>query len=171
MLETFVNMFKVPELKRKLTFTILMILIYRIGAHIHTSGIDPTRLSEFFSQSSNNLFGMFDMFVGGSFKKATIFALGIMPYISASIIIQLLGTVFPYFHKLQKEGPEGKKKITQLTRYGTLVIALFQAAGVTIFLQSIKTDAGLPVVMDTMIGTKFYFLTIIFVHCVFFIFC
>lgn len=104
---------------------------------------------------------MFDMFVGGSFKKATIFALGIMPYISASIIIQLLGTVFPYFHKLQKEGPEGKKKITQLTRYGTLVIALFQAAGVTIFLQSIKTNAGLPVVMDSMIGMKFYFLTII----------
>ena len=161
MLETFINMFKVPELKRKLTFTLLMILIYRIGAHIPTPGIDPTRLSAFFANNTNNLFGMFDMFVGGSFKKATIFALGIMPYISASIIIQLLGTVFPYFHKLQKEGPEGKKKITQYTRYGTLVIALFQAVGVTIFLQSIKTNAGLSVVMDSMVGLKFTILTVI----------
>ncbi len=161
MLETLNNMFKVPELRKKMIFTILMILIYRVGAHIPTPGIDPGRLKEFMDASSNNLFGMFDMFVGGSFKKATIFALGIMPYISASIIIQLFGTVFPYFHKLQKEGPEGRKKITQITRYGTLLIAVVQSFTISLFLQSIKTDAGLPVVMDILSGWQFTALSMI----------
>ncbi len=161
MLETLNNMFKVPELRKKMIFTILMILIYRVGAHIPTPGIDPGRLKEFMDASSNNLFGMFDMFVGGSFKKATIFALGIMPYISASIIIQLFGTVFPYFHKLQKEGPEGRKKITQITRYGTLLIAVVQSFTISLFLQSIKTDAGLPVVMDMLAGWQFTALSMI----------
>ncbi len=120
MLNTFVNVFKIPELRKKILFTFGMIFIYRLGGHIPTPGINPSVLGDWYMQSQNNLLGMFDMFVGGAFKKATIFALGIMPYISASIIIQLFGTVFPYFHKLQREGAEGRKKITQLTRYGTL---------------------------------------------------
>ncbi len=154
MLETFKNMFKVPELRKKLIFTVLMILIYRVGAHVPTPGIDPDRLKDLMS-GSNNLLGMFDMFVGGAFKKATIFALGIMPYISASIIIQLFGTVFPYFHKLQKEGPEGRKKITQITRYGTLGLALVQSFFLSFYLLS----SG--VVMDIIAPWQFTLLTMV----------
>lgn len=156
MLETFKNLFKVPELRKKILFTLGLILVYRIGGHIPIPGIDPKVLAEFFVQSQNNLFGMFDMFVGGSFQKATIFSLGIMPYISASIIIQLLGTVFPYFHKLQREGAEGRKKITQMTRYGTVVLALVQAMGVCVFLQSITSPStGLQAVIPLLYGWKF----------------
>ncbi len=162
MLDTFVNMFKIPELRKKIGFTLFMIFIYRIGGHIPTPGIDPKVLGEFYLESQNNLLGMFDMFVGGAFKKATIFALGIMPYISASIIIQLFGTVFPYFHKLQREGAEGRKKITQLTRYGTVILALVQAAGVSVFLQSIVSPrTGIPAVMPLLHGPKFMIVTVI----------
>ena len=127
MLEAIRNIYRVPELRRKIGFTLLLIFIYRIGGHITTPGIDPRVLSEFFQQNRNSLFGLYDLFVGGAFSKATIFAMGIMPYISASIIIQLLGTVFPAIHKLQREGPEGRKKITQYTRYGTVLLAFVQA--------------------------------------------
>ena len=162
MLETFANIFKIPELRKKILFTIIMVFIYRLGGHVPTPGIHPDRLGEFFMQSQNNLYGMFDMFVGGNFKRATIFALGIMPYISASIILQLFGTVFPYFHKLQREGGEGRKKITQLTRYGTVLLALVQASAVSVFLQSIRTPSeGLPVVIESLIGFKFSFITAI----------
>lgn len=115
MLETFKNIFRIPELKKRILFTLFIIFIYRVGGHVPTPGIDPRVLSDFLAQSQNSLFGLYDMFVGGAFKRVTVFALGIMPYISASIIIQLLGTVFPYFHKLQKEGGEGRKKLTQYT--------------------------------------------------------
>ena len=156
MLETFKNLFKVPELRKKILFTLGLVLVYRIGGHIPIPGIDPKVLAEFFQQSRNNLFGMFDMFVGGSFEKATIFALGIMPYISASIIIQLLGTVFPYFHKLQREGAEGRKKITQMTRYGTVVLALVQGVATAIFLQSITSPSvGIHAVVPSLYGFKF----------------
>jgi len=159
--ETFLNLLKIPELKKKLIFTILMVFVYRIGAHIPTPGVDPKVLADFFSQSQNTLFGMFDMFVGGAFQKATIFALGIMPYISASIIIQLFGSVFPYFHKLQQD-PEGRKKITQLTRYGTVILALIQGAGISIFIQSITSPVtGAPAVVPIMQGFKFTLVTII----------
>ncbi len=162
MLDTLVNVFKIPELRKKIGFTVFMVFIYRIGGHIPTPGIDPQGLGEFFAQSQNNLFGLFDMFVGGSFKKATIFALGIMPYISSSIIIQLFGTVFPYFHKLQREGAEGRKKITQFTRYGTVILAFIQAVGVSVFLQSItRPSTGLPVVIPSMFGVKFTIVTAI----------
>ncbi|MBD3317210.1 MAG: preprotein translocase subunit SecY [Chitinivibrionales bacterium] len=160
-LETFKNMFRVPELRKRILFTLGIIFIYRIGGHIPTPGIQPDLLAEFFNQSQNTLFGLFDMFVGGAFKKATIFALGIMPYISASIIIQLLGTVFPYFHKLQREGAEGRKKITQFTRYGTIVLAFVQSIGVSVFLQSITTSEGFHVVMPSLLGWKFSVLTAI----------
>ena len=131
------NIFDVPELKRKLGFTFLIVVIYRIGGHITTPGIDVSRLTEWFGQQQNTLFGLMDMFVGGGLSRATIFALGIMPYISSSIIFQLLPPVFPYFEKLQKEGEEGRKKITQYTRYGTVVLSFIQSVGIATWLQSL----------------------------------
>ncbi len=162
MLETFKNIFRIPELRKKIGFTFLIIFIYRLGGHIPTPGIDPTVLRDFFNQNQNSLFGMYDMFVGGAFTKATIFALGIMPYISASIIIQLLGTVFPYFHKLQREGAEGRKKITQYTRYGTIFIALIQSIAVGIFLQTVRSPVtGFSAVLPALSGIPFLLVTAI----------
>jgi len=131
------NIFDVPELKRKLWFTFIIVVIYRIGGHITTPGIDVSRLIEWFGQQQNTIFGLMDMFVGGGLQRATIFALGIMPYISSSIIFQLLPPVFPYFEKLQKEGEEGRKKINQYTRYGTVVLSFIQSVGIATFLQSL----------------------------------
>ncbi len=162
MLETFRNIFRIPELRKRIGFTLLFIFIYRIGGHIPTPGIDPSVLREFYEQSQNTLFGLYDMFVGGAFQRATVFALGIMPYISASIIIQLLATVFPYFHKLQREGAEGRKKITQYTRYGTVFLAIVQSLGISIFLQSITSPStGVSAVLPSMVGIKFTLVTII----------
>jgi len=140
-------------------FTLGIFIVYRIGGHIPTPGIDAQALGEFFSQASGSLFGMYDLFVGGAFSKATIFSLGIMPYISASIIFQLLGAVIPYFQKLQKEGEEGRRKITQYTRYGTVLIAALQAAATAVFLESITTGSGRAVVPNP--GMFFKFLTVI----------
>ncbi|MBN1307967.1 MAG: preprotein translocase subunit SecY [Chitinispirillaceae bacterium] len=162
MLETFQNIFRIPELRKKIYFTLGVIFIYRLGGHIPTPGIDPRVLGDFFAQSTNSLFGLYDMFVGGAFKRVTVFALGIMPYISASIIIQLLGTVFPYFHKLQREGGEGRKKITQYTRYGTVLLSFFQAIAISIFLQSITSPVtGMHAVSAGLMGIKFTLLTAI----------
>lgn len=162
MLESFKNIFKIPELRKRVLFTLGIIIVYRIGGHVPTPGIDPHVLNEFFASSGNSLFGLYDMFVGGAFKRVTVFALGIMPYISASIIIQLLGTVFPYFHKLQKEGGEGKKKITQYTRYGTVLLSIVQAIGISIFLQSITSPStGMHAVHAGMMGLKFTLLTML----------
>jgi preprotein translocase subunit SecY len=162
-LDTFLNMFKVPELRRRLGFTVLMILIYRVGSHIPTPGIDVEALSAVFDEvrrgGAGGLLDMYDMFVGGAFEKATIFALGVMPYISASIIVQLLGTVFPYFHKLQKEGAEGKKKMTQITRYLTLVIAFVQAVGACMFL--ISEPMGHDIVHGALTNTQFVIISTI----------
>lgn len=138
MLGTFQNIFKIPELRKRILFTLGILVVYRIGSHIPTPGVDASALGEFFRQASGSLFGMYDMFAGGAFSKATIFSLGIMPYISASIIMQLLGTVIPYFQKLQKEGEEGRRKITQYTRYGTVAIAAVQAMATSLFLESIN---------------------------------
>jgi preprotein translocase subunit SecY len=161
-LETFQNIFRIPELRKKIYFTLGVIFVYRLGGHIPTPGIDPRVLAEFFAQSQNSLFGLYDMFVGGAFKRVTVFALGIMPYISASIIIQLLGSVFPYFHKLQREGGEGRKKITQYTRYGTVALAFFQAIAISFFLQSITSPStGMPAVHPGLMGIKFTILTAI----------
>ncbi|NLW31874.1 MAG: preprotein translocase subunit SecY [Fibrobacter sp.] len=160
MLETFKNIFRIPELRKRILFTLLMVFFYRLGGHVPTPGIDPRVLADFFAQSQNSLFGLYDMFVGGAFKRVTVFALGIMPYISASIIIQLLGTVFPYFHKLQREGGEGRKKITQYTRYGTVLLSLIQAIGISIFLQSITSPiTGVHAVNSSLMGIKFTLLT------------
>jgi preprotein translocase subunit SecY len=152
--ETFKNLFKIPELRSKILYTLAILFVYRLGGHVPTPGIDPVALSEFFKESQNTLFGLYDMFSGGAFKKVTVFALGIMPYISASIIIQLLGTVFPYFHKLQREGQEGRNKITQYTRYGTVALAAVQAFGIAVFLESIQTQSGRGVVLFPGFGFK-----------------
>lgn len=139
--DTFRNIFKITELRQKILYTLALLLIVRVGAHITLPGIDSSLLAEAMSnKTSDNLFGLYDLFAGGAFSNAAIFALGIMPYISSSIIIQLLGAVVPYFQKLQREGEEGRKKITQLTRYGTVFISAFQAWGTTIHLNNINYD-------------------------------
>ena len=123
------SMFRIPELKRRILFTALILLIYRLGGHVPTPGINRVALAQFFESQSGSLMGLYDMFSGGNLSNATIFALGIMPYISASIIFQLLQAVVPYFEKLAKEGEEGRKKITQYTRLATVGLALIQSFG------------------------------------------
>jgi preprotein translocase subunit SecY len=143
--ESFRNIFKIQELRQRIIFTILLLIVVRIGAHITLPGIDAGLLAEATkNQADNTLFGLYDLFVGGAFSNAAIFALGIMPYISSSIIIQLLGAVVPYFQKLQKEGEAGRKKINQLTRYGTVPVALMQAWGVSVQLKS-RNVAGVSI--------------------------
>ena len=130
MIKSFINIFYVPELRKKLAFTCSLLLVYRLGGHVPVPGIERTALEVMMASFEGTILGLYDMFAGGFFSQASIFALGIMPYISASIIIQLLGSVVPYFQRLQKEGEEGRKKIIQLTRYGTVLIATLQAVGV-----------------------------------------
>lgn len=159
MLSAFQNIFKIEELRRRVLFTLGILIVYRIGGHIPTPGVDAQALGAFFAGAGSTLFGLYDMFVGGAFYKATIFALGIMPYISASIIIQLLGSVIPFFQRLKKEGEEGRRKITQYTRYGTVVLAALQAFGTAIFLESINAGQAGAVVPNP--GFMFKLVTII----------
>ncbi len=141
--DTFRNIFKIHELRQRILYTLALLVVVRLGAHVTLPGIDSYLLAEAMAnQTSDNLFGLYDLFVGGAFSNAAIFALGIMPYISSSIIIQLAGAVVPYFQKLQREGEEGRKKITQLTRYGTVLISMFQAWGVTIHLTNLSTNSA-----------------------------
>jgi preprotein translocase subunit SecY len=148
--DSFRNIFKIQELRQRIIFTLILLVLVRLGAHISLPGVNATLLADLLKQQSGQqggLFGLFDMFVGGAFKNAAIFSLGIMPYITSSIIIQLLGAVVPYFQKLQKEGgEEGRKKITQFTRYGTVAIAALQGWGVSVRLQNLTTPSGLPIV-------------------------
>ncbi|MBU1701392.1 MAG: preprotein translocase subunit SecY [Candidatus Eisenbacteria bacterium] len=160
MLQSFQSMFKIPELKRRLLMTALLLVIYRLGGHIPTPIVDGGALAAYFkSQAQGTLLGLYDLFVGGNFSKATIFALGIMPYISASIILQLFGAVIPYFERLQKEGEEGRKKITQYTRYGTVLLSLVQSFGISIFLESLNSRSDIPIV--THPGFAFRLLTML----------
>jgi preprotein translocase subunit SecY len=146
------NIFRIPELKRRLLFTLGMFAIYRLGEHVPAPGVNGQALAAAFASQSGTLFGLYDVFVGGAFSQATIFALGIMPYISASIILQLLGAVVPYFEKLRKEGEEGQKKITQYTRYGTVLISLVQSYAYALFLQHSGDIAGAQVVNTPGLG-------------------
>jgi preprotein translocase subunit SecY len=130
------NLFRIPELKEKILFTLLCLFVYRVGAHVTAPWIDVVALKEYAGQLSNTAFGIYDMFVGGGLSKATVFALGIMPYISASIMFQLLATVVPSIEKMQKEGEEGRKKLTQYTRYATVLLSMFQAYGYAMFLET-----------------------------------
>jgi preprotein translocase subunit SecY len=148
------NLFRVPELKEKILFTLLILLIYRTGAHITVPGLDVNILQETFGALQNTFFGIYDMFVGGGLSRATILALGIMPYISASIMFQLLAAVFPTIEKLQKEGEDGRKKLTQWTRYTTVGLSLAQGYGYSAFLQSIPgavADPGLLFTFTTVV--------------------
>lgn len=143
------SLFKIPELKRRILFTLGVLIVYRIGAHIPTPGIDSAALAELFAQTKGTILGMFDMFSGGALSRLTIFALGIMPYISASIILQLMTIVSPHLAQLKKEGEQGQKKITQYTRYGTIVISLIQGTGISIGLEAMTSPgSGMPIVPD-----------------------
>jgi len=154
MMESVRSIFKIPELKRRILFTALILIVYRVGGHVPVPGINAQALLEYFESAQRGLLGLYDLFAGGAFSRATVFALGIMPYISASIIIQLLGAIVPYFQKLQKEGEAGRKKITQLTRYGTVGISALQGYGVSVFLERITSTTGQLVVPDPGLGFR-----------------
>ena len=159
--DTFRNIFKIHELRQRIFYTLALLFIVRLGAHITLPGVDAALLTESMKNNTgNDLFGLYDLFVGGAFSNAAIFALGIMPYISASIIIQLMGAVVPYFQKLQQEGEDGRKKITQLTRYGTVAISSLQSWGVTVRLLNLEVQ-GLPIVPEAVSGLGWVVTTII----------
>jgi preprotein translocase subunit SecY len=140
-LSSFQNIFKIPELKNRILFTIALLAVYRIGAHIPTPGINGEELSKYLAEKGGALMGFFDMFSGGALSRVTIFALGIMPYISASIILQLLTVVIPAIGKLAKEGEAGRKKIIRYTRYGTVVISAIQSFGIAAGLEGMAGGA------------------------------
>ena len=149
-IETLKNIYKIEDLRSRLGVTLFLLLIYRLGSYVSLPGVDPAQLENLANQTSEGLLGLLDMFSGGAFSQASIFALGIMPYISASIVIQLLGIAVPYFQRLQKEGESGRRKINQLTRYLTVVILLFQAPAYLVNLH-----AQLPESAFAITGTLF----------------
>jgi preprotein translocase subunit SecY len=158
-LEGFSNASRVPELRRRLLFTAGALAVYRIGVAIPTPGIDRLALASFFAQARNNIVGLVNLFSGGALERFSIFALGIMPYISASIIFQLLTVVIPYLEKLQKEGEIGQRKITQYTRYGTVALSLVQSFFIAVGLESIEAPGGGGVVFEP--GWHFRVMTMI----------
>jgi preprotein translocase subunit SecY len=158
-LQSFQNVFKIPELKRRVLITLGFLVAYRLGAHVPTPGIDGHALSQFFDQAANTLLGMVDLFSGGNLRRLSIFALGIMPYISASIILQLLTVVIPALERIAKEGEAGRKKITQYTRYGTMVLSLVQSLGIAYGLESMRSPTGVAIVPNP--GWGFRLLTVI----------
>src|SRR6202795_248760 len=157
------NVFRIPDLRKRVLFTLAILAIYRLGGHIPTPGINMLRWQDFFSRNQGSIFGFFDLFAGGNIRRLTIFALGIMPYITASIILQLLTVVIPTLEKLQKEGELGRRKITQWTRYLTVALALAQSFGIATGLQamqgSIVINPGFGFILMTMLslttGTAF----------------
>ncbi len=154
----FGNITKIPELKRRIIFTLLMLVVYRVGCFIPTPGVDAEALMSFFARQQRTIFGMFDMFSGGALERLSVFALGIMPYISASIIIELLKVVIPAIDRLYKEGESGIKKIKQYTRYGTLVIAAIQGLGISFALEGMGGAEGTVVLHP---GWSFRLVTIL----------
>src|SRR5664279_5634059 len=142
------NIFRIPDLRKRVLFTLGLLAVYRIGAQIPTPGIDSAQLARFFQQNQGSLLGFIDLFSGGSFRRLTIFALGIMPYITSSIILQLLTVVVPTLEKLQKEGELGRRKITQWTRYLTIVLGIIQSTTIAYGLESMKEG----IVINTGIG-------------------
>ncbi len=159
MLDGFQNATRVPELRRRLLFTLAMLAVYRVGVAIPTPGIDGQALAAFFEQARNTVLGLVNMFSGGALERFSIFALGIMPYISASIILQLLTVVFPYLEKLSKEGELGRRKITQYTRYGTVLLSAIQGTFISMGLERIQAPGGAPVVFEP--GWAFRAMTVI----------
>ncbi|MCK4264269.1 MAG: preprotein translocase subunit SecY [Candidatus Aminicenantes bacterium] len=155
MLASIRNIFSIPDLRKRVIFTLFILAVYRIGAQIPNPGISGSALAEFWEMQKGTIFGMMDLFTGQNMSRMTIFALGIMPYISASIILQLLQVVWPYLEKLSKEGELGRKKITQYTRYGTLFICLIQSFGISMLLEGLKSPGGLAIVPNPGWGFKF----------------
>ena len=157
--EGFGNIFKIPELKKRILYTFALLIVYRIGVHVPTPGIDAVALASFFARAKGTLLGLFDMFSGGALERLSVFALGIMPYISASIILQLLTVVIPHLERLSKEGEQGRKKITQYTRYGTVLLSIIQGFGISIGLEQMSSPGGAPVVLNP--GWEFRLMTVI----------
>src|SRR5579884_1549549 len=161
--EAIANVFRIPDLRKRVLFTLAMLAVYRLGGHIPTPGIDANQLAKFFEQNQGTIFGFFDLFAGGNIRRLSVFALGIMPYITASIILQLLTVVVPTLEKLQKEGELGRRKITQWTRYLTIGLGVAQSFGIAVGLQSMQDNIvdnpGLGFVLLTIIsltaGTTF----------------
>jgi preprotein translocase subunit SecY len=148
-MESLKNLFAVQDLRNRILFTLALLAVYRVGNHIPTPGVNAEALSVLAEQARNTMFGLYDMFSGGNLSKVTVFALGIMPYISSSIILQLLTVVWPYLERLSKEGELGRRKITQYTRYLTLLLALVQSFGIAIFLErQTQIAGGLPLVYN-----------------------
>jgi len=141
-IESFRNIFVIPDLRKRIIFTFLMLAVYRLGAFIPTPGVDPQAIAEFTKAAAGTVLGFLNLFSGGALGRMTVFALGIMPYISASIILQLLTVVWPYLEKLSKEGELGRRKITQYTRYGTVVLSVIQSLGISFFLERTTAPGG-----------------------------
>ncbi len=159
MLDGFKNISKIPELQKRILVSFVLLAVYRIGAHVPTPGIDTKALAAFFESARGSLLGLFDLFAGGALSNLSVFALGIMPYISASIILQLLVVVIPHLEKLSKEGEAGRRQITQYTRYGTVLLSLVQGFGIAIGLESMAGPSGASIVIES--GWSFRLMTVI----------
>lgn len=159
MLESIRNIFSIPDLRKRIIFTLLILAVYRVGWQVPNPGISGAALQEFWEQQRGTILGFVDLFSGRNMSKMTIFALGIMPYISASIILQLLQVVWPYLERLSKEGELGRKKITQYTRYGTIIICSIQASAIALWLQAQSSPSGVAIVPNP--GAGFIFLTVL----------
>lgn len=159
MIESLRNIFAIPDLRKRLLFTFGLLAVYRIGCHIPTPGIDTQALLEFMREAENTFLGFINTFTGGSLARVAVFALGIMPYITASIVLQLLTVVWPYLEKLSKEGELGRKKITQYTRYGTVLISIIQSTGIALWLEKAQSPGRAPLVPDG--GWDFRLMTIL----------
>src|SRR3979490_2135854 len=153
------NMFRIEDLRNRVLFTLALLAVYRIGAHIPTPGINTAVLEQMFNQSAGSVLGIFDLFSGGNFRRLTIFALGIMPYITSSIILQLMTVVFPYLERLQKEGELGRRKITQYTRYLTILLSIIQSLSIALTLEKTGGPGHQPLVYNPGVG--FILLTIL----------
>src|SRR5579862_5244107 len=159
-MESLKNIFAIPELRKRVLFTFGLLAVYRVGAHVTTPGINVRALQELTEQAASNLFGLYDMFSGRQLSQMTIFALGVMPYISASIILQLLTVVWPYLERLSKEGELGRRKITQYTRYGTILLSVVQSLGIALYLEhQTNVAGGLPLVYNP--GWAFRLMTVL----------
>ncbi len=154
MLQSLKNIWDIADLRKRVLFTLGILAVYRLGSHVPTPGIHAQALVDFFNQNKGNWFGLVDMFSGGNLANVTIFALGIMPYISASIILQLLTVVWPYLEKLSKEGELGRRKITQWTRYGTLILSLIQSAAIATYLERMTLSGNFKIVENPGWGFK-----------------
>ena len=159
MLQSLRNIWDVPDLRKRVLFTLGLLAVYRLGSHIPTPGINPQALIDFFQQNQGNWFGLVDMFSGGNLAKVTIFALGIMPYISSSIILQLLTVVWPYLEKLSKEGELGRRKITQYTRYGTVLLSIIQSMAIAAYLEKTTLSGNFKIVESP--GLAFKLMTVL----------